>query len=60
MPSKAQINTRLNALAPKLVKYGIDIKAISQFMQFTKNDQDWPADTKVLTDQYSPANLLNF
>ena len=26
----------------------------------TKNDQDWPADTKVLTDQYSPANLLNF
>ena len=29
-------------------------------MHFTKDGQDWPADTKVLTDQYSPANLLNF
>ncbi|MBH0015904.1 MULTISPECIES: spermidine synthase [Pseudoalteromonas] len=60
IPSEAQINTRVNALAPKLVKYGVDIKAISQLMHFTKDGQDWPADTKVLTDQYSPANLLNF
>jgi hypothetical protein len=27
---------------------------------FTKDGKDWPSDTKVLTDQYSPANLLNF
>jgi spermidine synthase len=59
-PTNEQINARVTALAPRLVKYGIDIKAISEFMDFTKDGQDWPADTKVLTDQYSPANLLNF
>ena len=60
MPTQAQLNERINALAPRLKKYDVDIKAISTYMQSTKNNRDWPADTKVLTDQYSPANLLNF
>ena len=55
-----QINARVKLLAPRLNKYGIDIKEISKLMYFTKDNQDWPGDTKVLTDQYSPANLLNF
>ena len=25
----------------------------------TKNKQDWPESTRILTDQFSPANLLN-
>ncbi|GEB69342.1 Spermidine synthase [Pseudoalteromonas carrageenovora] len=60
IPTQAQLNERINALAPRLKKYDVDIKAISTYMQSTKNNRDWPADTKVLTDQYSPANLLNF
>lgn len=59
-PTNEQIKARVKILEPRLAKYGIDIKAISEFMYFTKDGQDWPADTKVLTDQYSPANLLNF
>ncbi|BED91415.1 hypothetical protein PspMM1_38830 [Pseudoalteromonas sp. MM1] len=60
MPTQAQLNERINALAPRLKKYDVDIKAISTYMQSTKNNQNWPANTKILTDQYSPANLLNF
>ncbi|WP_377110581.1 spermidine synthase [Pseudoalteromonas sp. R86517] len=60
MPTEAQINQRIKALNPRLKKYDVDLKAISTYMQSTKNKQDWPANTKVLTDQYSPANLLNF
>ncbi|WP_289107678.1 fused MFS/spermidine synthase [uncultured Pseudoalteromonas sp.] len=60
MPTEAQIIQRIKALNPRLKKYDVDLKAISTYMQSTKNKQDWPANTKVLTDQYSPANLLNF
>ncbi|KYL33877.1 spermidine synthase [Pseudoalteromonas agarivorans] len=60
MPTEAQINKRIKALNPRLKKYDVDLKAIRTYMQSTKNKQDWPANTKVLTDQYSPANLLNF
>ncbi|MEL0639759.1 fused MFS/spermidine synthase [Pseudoalteromonas aliena] len=60
MPTQAQLNERISVLAPRLKKYDVDIKAISTYMQSTKNNQDWPANTKILTDQYSPANLLNF
>lgn len=60
IPTEQQIAQRLTQLAPLLAPYDVDIKAISQRMFFTKNGKDWPSDTKVLTDQYSPANLLNF
>ena len=60
MPTKAQLNERVKALGPKLKKYDVDINAISNYMQYTKDEQDWPKNTKILTDQYSPANLLNF
>lgn len=60
MPTQPQLNKRIKALAPGLKKYDVDMKAISTYMQSTKNNQDWPANTKILTDQYSPANLLNF
>ena len=58
--NQAQINKRIENLLPKLKKYDVDIKAIKDYMHNTKNNQDWPADKKILTDQYSPANLLNF
>lgn len=58
-PSRALINARVKKLLPLLAPFGVDIKALSQNMRSTKNNIDWPQNTKVLTDQYSPANLLN-
>lgn len=58
-PSKDAIKDRVNKLSPLLQPFGVDIKELSQSMVFTKDKIDWPKDTKVLTDQYSPANLLN-
>lgn len=60
VPSEHIITKRAERLSPLLAPYNINIKAISQSMVPTKNNQGWPADTKILTDQYSPANLLNF
>jgi spermidine synthase len=59
LPTAEQIYSRANKLDDKLAVFGIDIKSIQRDMQSTKNDKDWSVDTKVLTDQYSPANLLN-
>ncbi|MGB3386000.1 MAG: fused MFS/spermidine synthase [Marinomonas sp.] len=60
MPSEAEIDAKVELLAPRLSRYDIDIKEIRQLIETTKDNHDWPADTKVLTDQYSPANLLNY
>ena len=60
LPTSQSIALRVKKLQPLLSPYGLDIKAISKGMKSTKNNQDWPSDTKILTDQYSPANLLNF
>ncbi|REG82889.1 spermidine synthase [Marinomonas pollencensis] len=59
MPSATDIDTRANQLAPRLSRYNIDLKDIRQLINTTKDNHDWPENTKVLTDQYSPANLLN-
>ena len=59
-PSPVQLAQRIEKLTPLLAPYRVDIKAVSEGMISTKYNKDWPSDTKVLTDQYSPANLLNF
>jgi len=58
-PSKELIQERVEKLTPLLKPFGVDIEALSRNMVSTKDNMDWPKDTKVLTDQYSPANLLN-
>lgn len=60
LPSDKVLNERVKTLAPALKKYDIDIEKLRNSLFFTKGNRDWPEDTKVLTDQYSPANLLNF
>ena len=60
MPSQQQLVERVNKLANKLTPYDVDLQLLSEHLFYTKGNQDWPADTKVLTDQYSPANLLNY
>jgi len=49
----------INDLDEKLSQYGVDISLLYRKMFNTKNNQDWPKNTRVLTDQFSPANLLN-
>lgn len=58
-PDMATINKRAKALDSSLNEFGIDIEKIANNMESTQFYQDWPKDTKVLTDQFSPANLLN-
>lgn len=59
IPNKALIDARVKKLSPVLKAFNINIEKISKSMYSTKNNIDWPKNTKVLTDQYSPANLLN-
>ncbi|EWH05593.1 spermidine synthase [Pseudoalteromonas lipolytica SCSIO 04301] len=60
MPTEQQIAERVKRLTPKLAPYDVDMQLLSEHLSYTKGNQDWPKDTKVLTDQYSPANLLNY
>ena len=46
-------------LSEALLKVGVDANKLFQRIQSTKNKQNWPEDSPVLTDQFSPANLLN-
>ena len=59
LASAEQIVKRANALKHQLKVFGVDTKALEASMLSTKDYKDWPEDTKLLTDQYSPANLLN-
>jgi len=58
-PTNEMIQARVKKLTPRLKPFNIDIKAISKSMKSTQIKKDWPKETRILTDQYSPANLLN-
>jgi len=49
----------LNELDGKLTNYGVNINLLYRSMVYTKNKKNWPENTRILTDQFSPANLLN-
>jgi len=53
------INKRAEELHQRLAPFGVNLRQISQQMTSTSIVQDWPENTKLLTDQFSPANLLN-
>lgn len=55
MPNTETLSERADQLAPILINYGVDIYRVLRNM---KIEQDWPKNTRLLTDQYSPANLL--
>lgn len=59
LPQNNTMTERVKALTPILKPLGINISEISQQMTSTKSSQDWSEGTRLLTDQYSPANLLN-
>ena len=59
LPSFTLINQRASALQERLTPFGVDLIQVSKQMTSTSTEQDWPENTKLLTDQFSPANLLN-
>jgi spermidine synthase len=56
LPDKAYIERNAMALAAKLTPLGVSTDWLLPKIAVLK---DWPSNTRVLTDQYSPANLLN-
>lgn len=59
LPSQKEIANKAEALHPLLTRYDINILEIARIMQLIKTPQGWDENTPILTDQYSPANLLN-
>ena len=55
LPSLMTLNARAAELARSLAPYGIRIR---DYPRRLKSEIDWAQDTRVLTDQYAPANLL--
>ena len=55
LPSLMTLNARAAALEKPLAPYGINIRSYPRRL---KSDIDWATDTRLLTDQYAPANLL--
>jgi len=59
LPDGQTIMRRAKSLQALLEPFGVNMVELSSNMYSTAEDQDWPENTKVLTDQFSPANLLN-
>jgi spermidine synthase len=55
LPDKATLEARVPALKPRLERFGMDL---TEFTRYMSKDPDWE-NARVLTDQYSPGNLLN-
>lgn len=56
LPQKTALEANLTAMHDRLRPFGVNILQVFDSMTF---DKDWQLDSPVLTDQYSPANLLN-
>ncbi len=50
---------KIKKLNAKLRTYGVDIYTLYSNINFTQTAQNWPENTRLLTDQFSPVNLLN-
>lgn len=56
LPTVAQLRARAAEYELALRGYGVDA---NQVVGMFRTDKDWNTSARVLTDQYSPANLLN-
>ncbi len=54
-PTAVSIEQNINRWQSTLEKYGVDLAKVRTQMD---SSRDWNQDARVLTDQYSPANLL--
>lgn len=55
LPDEPLLRQRAQAFASRFQALGVDVEAL---LPRIHRDADWPADVRVLTDQYNPANLL--
>ena len=55
LPDRAAMAERAEGLADLLAPYGVEFAPLLDMMDTTP---DWDPDAAVLTDQYSPVNLL--
>ena len=55
LPEFTTLSENARLLAPQLEPYSINMMS---FPRLLKRDQDWDNSKRILTDQYSPANLL--
>ena len=56
LPAQPELKERASKYAATLKTYGVDS---DQLLSMFSATVDWDTDARVLTDQYSPANLLN-
>jgi len=56
LPDASRLNERAQTLAPRLAPFGVGLLS---FPEYITDRVDWDTSATVLTDQYSPANLLN-
>jgi spermidine synthase len=56
LPSKSVITKNARALEARLKPFGVGADFL---LPLFSTDRDWRIDAKILTDQYSPSNLLN-
>ena len=56
LPDRATLQDRAPAFRDRLEPFGMDV---TEFPQYMSTDVTWDTSQRVLTDQYSPANLLN-
>ncbi len=56
LPDKATLDAKAPGLRERLDQFGFNITDLTQYMS---TDPDWNTGARVLTDQYSPGNLLN-
>jgi len=56
LPTDAQLRVRARQFAPALRGLGVDVDVL---LPLFTTQVDWDTSARVLTDQYSPANLLN-
>jgi len=58
--NRAQIVSRAKKYGPRMAKFNVPIADYAQdILEALDGQPDWNTDARVLTDQYSPANLLN-
>lgn len=56
LPDDATLKQRAEALYPRLTRFDMDVREYPALME---TGRDWNINARLLTDQYSPANLLN-
>jgi spermidine synthase len=56
LPDEATLKQRADALRGRLTRFDMDVREYPELMDTSR---DWNRNARLLTDQYSPANLLN-